>query len=68
MITIEKRKERIKMWIENIEELGASLRYYNDYEKYDNFKPILDGLKYWSNKIQNEANKVKEVEENEQNI
>lgn len=64
-MTIEKRKERIKEWIENVEELGAELRYFNDYENYDRFKPILDGLKYWSNKIQREVKKIKEVEENE---
>ena len=65
MITIEKRKERIKMWIENIEELGASLRYHNDYENYDKFEPYLNGLKYWCNRIQRDINKINEVKENE---
>lgn len=65
MITIEKRKERITMWIENIEELGASLRHYDNYEMYDRFEPYLNGLKYWCNKIQRDINKIKEVEENE---
>lgn len=64
-MTIEKRKERIKEWIENVEELGADLRHYNYYDDYDKFQPILDGLKYWSNKIQREVKKIKEVEENE---
>lgn len=50
-------KDKIKQYIENIEQLGADSRYYNDLEKYDNLKVELESIIYWSEKALKELKK-----------
>lgn len=58
-------KEKLEEYIENIEQLGADSRFYNnalsinnDYEKYGEIlKTKLESIIYWSGKAIKEVNK-----------
>ena len=43
-------ENKLKEYIENIEQLGADLRYENDYEKYNKCIIILDSIIHWCTK------------------
>ena len=42
-------KERLKQYIENIEQLGADARYYNNANDYDRLRIELESIITWCN-------------------
>ena len=42
-------KERLKQYIENIEQLSADARYYNNANDYDRLRIELESIKTWCN-------------------
>ena len=59
---IDKQKLKLQDYIENIEQLGANARYYNNYMNYDNLFIQLKSIEYWSKKA---ANVVKAIKRNQ---
>jgi hypothetical protein len=59
---IDKCKLKLGDFIENIEQLGANARYYNNYEDYDNLYIQLKSIEYWSKKA---SKVVKQIKNNE---
>lgn len=47
---IDKCKLKLNKYIENIEQLGADARYYNDYDNYDQLRVLFKSTEYWSKK------------------
>jgi len=47
---VDKCKIKLNRYIENIEQLGANARYYNNYDNYDNLFIQLRSITYWSKK------------------
>lgn len=43
-------KDKLKEYIENIEQLSADSRYWNDYENYEKLEIELKSIIYWVNK------------------
>lgn len=43
-------KEKIKDYIEKIEQLGADARYENDLNDYDKLRISLESIAWWSEK------------------
>lgn len=42
--------DKLAIYIENIEQLAADFRYYNDYKDYNKLLLELDSIIYWSKK------------------
>ena len=51
-------KDKIKEYIENIEQLGADARYEFDYENYNKLRVTLESIEWWSKKAQKILDKV----------
>lgn len=69
---IDKCKIKLNRYIENIEQLGANARYYNNYNNYDNYDNLfiqLKSIEYWSKKaakvVEGIQRKVKKGEDEE---
>lgn len=47
---VDRCKEKLKDYIENLEQLGANSRYYNNYEDYNKLYIQLKSIEYWAKK------------------
>lgn len=57
--------EKLKDYIENIEQLGADARYENNNENYELLRTKLESIKYWSEKAIKVIDKNEELKQNE---
>lgn len=64
----EKEIKKLKEFIENIEQLGADSRWSLDFESWGALDTKLYSIIYWAKRARKIVQKIKEVEENEQNI
>lgn len=55
---IDKQKLKLNEYIENIEQLGADARYYNNYEDYERLTLKLKSIEYWAKKGITSAKKL----------
>ena len=51
-------KDKIKEYIENIEQLGADARYEFDYENYNKLRVKLESIEWWAKKGQKILDKI----------
>lgn len=51
-------KDKIKEYIENIEQLGADARYEFDYENYNKLRVKLESIEWWARKGQKILDKI----------
>ena len=52
------KKQILNQCIENIEQLGADARYWNDYDNYKKLKIQLESIDWWVKKAQQLVEKI----------